>query len=534
MILAGATAVHCTQAGGTLELTSKKSRILDDGETAEIKIRATDLAGNVGAGVVTFSADGGTFGQNPVKLDAYGTGTTTYSCNVLIDPTCTGSITLTGTWNGAIGELTLRMLERCPGGRLCGDECAILASSWHHCGACGHRCLTTEKCEANACVPCNGDCDSDGWSPPVDCCDQFDVCSKPASVNPGAIETLGNGLDDNCNGLLDGADVLDVEPCDATLSSRPATSMEYAQALGLCRTTTEGEKTWGVISSELLLANGTTAVPPNTASIRPVFGKLQPLEGRSMVVLATGVASDAVQTDPSLSDPPANTSVDLSMCTAPGCLTDWLSASSTVKQAGKLPNSPNCGSPSEQKTANDSVMLRMRIRAPTNAKSFKMRSRFFSHEYPKFVCSAFNDQMVLLIDTPGAQLGNPSDKNLMTYSSDGGAWPIGINLAAGTPLFQVCQPKNQFPMCWDTDVNVSSCGLGPGDLDLTQYAPDTPSGCVNGGGTVWMATRGNVKPGAIFELRAAIWDVGDHALDSLVLMDDFKWNTDFVDAGTGE
>jgi hypothetical protein len=30
------------------------------------------------------------------------------------------------------------------------------------------------------------------------------------------------------------------------------------------------------------------------------------------------------------------------------------------------------------------------------------------------------------------------------------------------------------------------------------------------------------EPGRVFELRAAVWDVGDSALDSLVLIDDFK------------
>ena len=33
----------------------------------------------------------------------------------------------------------------------------------------------------------------------------------------------------------------------------------------------------------------------------------------------------------------------------------------------------------------------------------------------------------------------------------------------------------------------------------------------------------NAVPGQIVELRIAIWDVGDTALDSLALIDDFKW-----------
>ena len=37
----------------------------------------------------------------------------------------------------------------------------------------------------------------------------------------------------------------------------------------------------------------------------------------------------------------------------------------------------------------------------------------------------------------------------------------------------------------------------------------------------------------IFELRAAVWNVSDHTLDSLFLMDDFKWGVDAGEPGTG-
>ena len=535
-VVAALAAVSCTPSGGTLELTPKKSRIFDDGETTEIKIKATDLQGRVGTGRVRFAADAGVFGDNPVQLDAYGTGVTTFSCDVVADRGCVGTVAFTGEWNGVTTELSVRMNERCPGAFRCGGECAVLATSWHHCGACGAQCTPTQKCEAGACVPCTGDCDSDGWAiADGDCCDQYNVCTRPASVNPGAVEGLGNGIDDNCNGLLDQADVLDVEPCDGALDSRPGSSLDYAKAIGLCRTTTEGERTWGVLSAEIVHANGVGGVTPNRHSIRPVFGTIPPQEGARVAVFGSGVASDAVQSNPSLGDGAPGSEVDLSTCDAGGCITDWFSSNRPgVKAAFKLPSSPMCGGESDQKKANDSVMLRLRIRAPTNAQSFRLKTRFFSEEYPEFVCSSFNDQMILLIDTPGASVGNPPDKNLMTYATDGGSWPVGINLAAGTPLFQTCQSKASAPMCWDTSVNVNSCGQGPGELANTQYSAGGAMGCVRGGGTIWMGTRGNVKPGQIFELRAAVWDVGDHALDSLVLIDDFEWSVDVVEPGTGE
>ena len=55
---------------------------------------------------------------------------------------------------------------------------------------------------------------------------------------------------------------------------------------------------------------------------------------------------------------------------------------------------------------------------------------------------------------------------------------------------------------------------------------DAPPGammCTTGGGTRWLTTTGNVVPGQVFELRIAIWDVDDDALDSVALLDAFRW-----------
>jgi hypothetical protein len=52
-----------------------------------------------------------------------------------------------------------------------------------------------------------------------------------------------------------------------------------------------------------------------------------------------------------------------------------------------------------------------------------------------------------------------------------------------------------------------------------------------GGGTDWLVIRGNVLPGENVNLRFAIWDTGDRAWDSLVLLDNFQWSTDWVEPG---
>ncbi len=435
----------------------------------------------------------------------------------------------------------------------CSGQCVVTATSNAHCGACGNACSPTQICVSGSCQTCNSattDCDGDGWTVAQgDCCDNTLGCGNPAQVNPGAMEVLNNFVDDNCNGLVDAADVMDVASCDSNLVSSSNVGMDYAKALGLCRTTLEvpvspQARTWGVISAELLHADGTALSTPEAKSIRPRFGRILPLEGASMAVLSSGFASDAVQTLPGPNGGPAFTpsedlghTANILTCTAASCIKDWLvTANPPLKLANQLPVAPNCGSGSAQANeANDSVMVKLRIRVPTNARSFSLSSFFFSSEYPEFVCSTFNDQVLVLVDTPGgaANPANPIDKNLLTYQNGNQSWPVGINLAGGTSLFRVCQSKAANLACWDANVNVQSCGQGMQLLSGTGYeAPPGATSCVNGGGTDWLTTVGNVRPGEILELRFVIWDVGDNILDSEVLFDNFKWDANPRTPGT--
>jgi hypothetical protein len=267
-----------------------------------------------------------------------------------------------------------------------------------------------------------------------------------------------------------------------------------------------------------------------------------------MMVISSGIASDGVQTNPgpnggapgggnvSTAHNPQSTA-DMSGCVLPHCLKDWFStANQPLKQANELPVAPGCGSGSAggPSLARDSVMLYLRLRAPTNSRAFSFNSYFFSAEYPEFVCSTFNDQFVALVDTPtGAPspIANPIDKNLMTYINGGQKWPIGINVAKGTNLFSVCESQMSNPGCWDPDVSATSCTLGKAQLTGTGF--EASGGCTIGGGTFWLTTAGNVIPGDIVELRFSIWDVGDFAFDSLALLDGFQWLPSATLPGTG-
>jgi hypothetical protein len=445
----------------------------------------------------------------------------------------------------------------CPTGlSVCPAGCVDLQNDVVNCGGCGTRCGFGQTCAGGSCVACSSattDCDHDGWTvADGDCCDSAGGCLYPALVNPGAIELPFNNVDDNCNGLYDYNDVLDTASCDSALSPDSGTPLDYVNAMGLCRTTVENpaslkDKTWGVIDAQLLHADGTALTTPQSKSIRANFGKLKPREGSMLAVFSSGLAADEVQTDPGPNGGPTTdpsndnlSSVDISTCTAPHCIIDWFSTPNLpLKPANDLPEAPNCGGGGfNDNEANDSVMLLIRIRVPTNVNSFSVNSYFLSAEYPEFVCTEYNDQVVLLVDTLGSTplRPNPVDKNLLTYSSAGAQWPIGINLAGGTGLFRVCDSQAVNPSCWYSTVSSLSCGEGSAGLALTGFEADPngfPPACTTGGGTDWLFTNGNVTPGGIIELRFAIWDVGDGILDSTVLFDNFKWNTQVSRPGTG-
>lgn len=448
----------------------------------------------------------------------------------------------------------------CPTGTTrCGVSCVDTNTDSFSCGACTNACTGAQYCDGGTCEACDSqttDCDRDGWMiSEGDCCDTPGGCAgqDPKLVNPGAVELVGNNFDENCNSLVDTQDVLDTQPCDTALPSNTSDGGMYAAALGICRTTLETPatpqaRTWGVISAELLRADGTPLTYADAASIRPGFGATYvPSEGSRFIVLSSGIAADATQTNPGPNDGPDSTQsnphglfsfpVDISACSNPLCIKDWFqTANPPLKSANQLPEAPNCsGSGASDSSAWDSVMLRLRLRAPTNARAFTFKGLFLSVEYPEFVCDEYNDQLVALVKTPSgtpSPIPNPVDFNLMTYVAAGGKWPIGINVAKGTDLFKSCQTPGTVMDCDDSEVSATSCTDGLAALAGTGFEVGTQSACAEGGATRWLETSGNVIPGQIVELRIAIWDVGDNAYDSTAILDGFKWLTTSRQAGT--
>jgi hypothetical protein len=89
--------------------------------------------------------------------------------------------------------------------------------------------------------------------------------------------------------------------------------------------------------------------------------------------------------------------------------------------------------------------------------------------------------------------------------------------------------------CRGTPGSITTC---TGTSQLTMTGLDTASAgqcdatALQGGGTGWLETSGNVNPGEIMKLRIAIWDTSDHVLDSLAIVDGFQWSVDSAQPGT--
>ena len=417
-----------------------------------------------------------------------------------------------------------------------GTQTCDASGSWGTCD--GEQAPTGEVCANGIDDNCNGtvdenqDADGDGFSTcGGDCCDATtDGCGDPKLVNPGAFEAPGNMVDDDCDGHVDN---VAAATCDSGIASNSANGMDYAKAMDICQTATMTDKKWGVISATFTLPDNTGSPNASQRAVRTTFGSTPVKGGASYAVLSTGAAAATNQQNPNYVAPQSG--ADLSASS--GMPADWLAAN-----GGVLPKPSACPTPNGGTTAHDPIMLTLKIRAPTNAKSFSLSTNFFSAEFPEWVCSKYNDFFVVLLDSAWAGTpANPTDKNLAIYTSPANQkYPVGVNLAYGdTGLFKQC--KNGPTGCASGSVagNITTCA-NTNELAGTGFDVANPSGLpgycgasnLSGGGTGWLVTSGNVKGGEVITLRIAIWDTSDGILDSTALIDNFQWSVDASQPGT--
>lgn len=294
------------------------------------------------------------------------------------------------------------------------------------------------------------------------------------NMNPGAFDIPGNGKDEDCSGTPDD----EPEACDDSLSSGSNDAMDAAKALGLCKEA-KG-KGWGILEAKYVLPDGKKSSDTTGHGIRTDFGANAAKDGSAMLALSSGNARE---------DNPAGTK-----------------GTSHGAPPGYPKESPAC--PGVKSGApHDGAALSLKIRVPSNAKSFSYQQNFFTTEFPQFICKTYNDFFVAMV-TP--QRDGLKDGNI-AFDQDGN--PVSVN----NSLLQVCAPQT-------AGGRKFSCPLGASSLDGTGFDDHAATG--------WLTTQAPVTPGEEITVLFAIWDSGDFAYDSTVLIDGWKWSLESATVST--
>jgi hypothetical protein len=328
------------------------------------------------------------------------------------------------------------------------------------------------------------DQDQDGFSSNAGDCNDCDV-----NVNPGAYDVAANQVDEDCNGTVDDASAA----CDSVITDVADNDpMHGAFALGLCQQATPGDGKWGVLEAKWVAADGTPLDPAhdNGHGLLNAFGpNVNVQEGTRMLGVSSGTARQP--TDVGYASPGGYTTPVASAC-PPGFPIE----------------SPSCGSAVSGTVANDPAGIELKIRVPTNAKSFSFNFNFYSFEWPGYVCTQFNDFFVALLNP--ATNANPPQFGNISFDSQGN--PVSVNNAfmeACDPAIGAGNPGGKF----------FPCTLGISILDGTGFD-------ISHAATGWLETSSGIEPGSEMIIRFAAWDAGDHILDSTALVDNFKWSAE--------
>ncbi len=309
------------------------------------------------------------------------------------------------------------------------------------------------------------DDDGDGWTEL-----EGDCNDEEPLINPGAVEvdTIDDGMGMQVPEMVD-------NDCDGMIDEGQGVCdtgldvndpFDLAKGLELCN--------W--VTSATLTADADT----RAKNILPTFGSTYvPFAGATMSVLSTGVAVDA--SGPGFISPDGGTSF-----------------ANTGTHPDPQPDpADGCGQ-ADPTEVNDIIELNLEILVPTNAHAFSYDFNFMSGEFPEWVCTDFDDTFVAMLESSGFT-GN--------ISFDAMGRPVTINVG----FFDVCA--------------TGSGGACTGDGPLIGTGHEG----IVGGGTGWLTTTAPVEPGETIRLRFIIFDEGDHAWDSVVLLDNFTWEAEGVE-----
>jgi hypothetical protein len=264
-------------------------------------------------------------------------------------------------------------------------------------------------------------------------------------------------------------------PCDQDLPLAMDAAWDAAKAIDVCKTATDAQD-WGLIAATLIRANDQVIPPSVQFGIMQTFGTNNSAQrGDRMLVISTGSARTPTQSG--------------------YCGTSCIMTGSTVSLAGLPIDVPGCTPASN---IYDDVGLKLELRVPSGATGFSVDHKLFTFDHPTFACTAFNDQFVVLVDPAptGALNGNVAfDRNNV---------PLGANCEFIIPG----APQTHF----------AGTGFGPTSSEA--------------GVTGWLRTNVPVSGGSEITVRLILYDVGDQALNTTVLLDNFRWLSGSATLGT--
>ena len=333
----------------------------------------------------------------------------------------------------------------------------------------------------------NVDSDHDGFTPAQGDCNDCDP-----NANPGAVEVIdqspdaGPPVDEDCNGTADDVP----QPCDSGLALDSLDPYDAAKAVGLCQKATENDRVWGVLDAKWVMADGSAppTIPGQLADyhlghgILPDFGSnVHTQEGGAMLALSSGMARRP---------------------TDPGYQASYDKGFTGGSPAGFPKPSPACPGVTT-KGPHDPVALEVTIRTPTNANGFAFDFNFYTAEWPKYICTDFNDFFVTMLSPIPAGM---ADGNI-SFDKQGN--PVSVNNA----FVDVCSCTGG-PPCMAGGKSFA-CSQGSTQLQGTGFE--------GGAATGWLVTTAPVTGATEVTVRFAVYDSSDGFVDATTLVDHFRW-----------
>lgn len=332
------------------------------------------------------------------------------------------------------------------------------------------------------------DQDMDGYTPA-----QGDCNDCAPEINPNALEIPGGG-DENCNGQTDDT----LAACDETIAVDTALPVEAAGAIDLCKVSM-GDGDWGIYAAAWSLPDG-APVPAGSEmafhlghGVLADFGpQVPPRGGKRVLVLSSGTAR--TPDDPGY-QALQGYSKGYSCAPAPGFPKETASC-----------NGVTTGMPQ------DAAVLNVGLRVPSNVHGISYDFSFYAYDFPQYVCSTFNDTFFAIFEP---YLSGQPDGNVATDELGN---PVTLNAAN----FRACSCQGG-PPCTAGGNKMYQCALGDAPLLGTGF--DQAAAGSDRGATGWLTTTVPVEPGSTISLRWGVYDAGDAAFDSSVVLDHWQWLT---------